>query len=112
MAKVRSGTSKVKPRPALTPEARENQLIAEAMDLAEEQILAGTASSQVISHFLKLGSTKAQIELEKLRSENELLRAKKEALDSTRHIEELYTEAMSAMKNYGVDSANGGSGDA
>lgn len=93
-------------RPALTPEAREGQLVALAVDLAEEQLRNGTASSQVITHYLKLGSTRAELEREKLRKENELLKAKTEAIQSARHIEELYADAISAMKRY---SGAGGS---
>ena len=65
MAKVRgSSNSSRERRPALTPEARENQLISLAVDLAEKQLQEGTASSQVITHYLKLGSTKEKIEKE------------------------------------------------
>lgn len=87
-------------RPALTPEARENQLISLAVDLAEKQLSEGTASSQVITHFLKLGSTKAQLEKAKLEHETELLRAKTESLESAKHMEELYRDAMEAFKGY------------
>ena len=87
-------------RPALTPEARENQLIALAIDRAEQQIRDGTASSQVITHFLKLGSTKERLEKEKLEKENELLSAKKEALQSQGEMKEMYEQALNAMKRY------------
>lgn len=87
-------------RPALTPEARENQMISLAVDLAEKQLQEGTASSQVITHFLKLGSTKQQLEKQKLEEENKLLRAKTENLQSMGRIEELYAEAINAMRNY------------
>lgn len=86
--------------PALTPEAREKQLIALAVDLAEKQILEGKASSQVICHYLKLGSTRQKLENDKLRQENELLKAKTEALESTKHSEELYKEALDAFRLY------------
>lgn len=90
--------------PALTPEARENQLIAEAIDLAERQILEGKASSAVICHYLKLGSTKAKLENEKLQEENKLLRAKTEALESQKNVEKLYKDAIEAMTEYrGID---------
>ena len=89
-----------KRRPAKTPEARENQMIALAVDLAEKQLSEGTASSQVITHFLKLGTTREQLEKEKLRRENLLLEKKAEALESTKVIEELYGEAIKAMKRY------------
>lgn len=85
----------------MTPEARENQLIAKAVDLAEQQIMNGTASSQVITHFLKLGSTTARLEKERLQKENELLCAKTEAIKSGQRIEELYNNALNAMRNYG-----------
>ena len=90
--------------PALTPEARENQLIAEAIDLAEKQITEGTASSAVICHYLKLGSTKAKLENEKLQEENKLLRAKTEAIESQKNVEQLYKDAIAAMSEYrGID---------
>lgn len=88
-------------RPALSPEARENQMISLAENLAEKMLLEGTASSQLITHYLKLGTTKAMLEKEKLEKENELLRAKTEALESSKRIEELYTNALNAMKRYG-----------
>ena len=100
MAKVKpSGTVK-KMRPALTPEARENQLIALAVDLVEQRLLDGTASSQETTHFLKLGSMKNRLEMEKLQEENKLLRAKTENLQSQKRVEELYTEALNAMRKY------------
>lgn len=90
-----------KSRPALTPEARENQLIALAVDLAEKQLIEGTASSQVICHYLKLGSTKEKIEKEILEKQKVLIDAKTESLQSSKRIEELYQNALNAMKNYG-----------
>lgn len=87
-------------RPALTPEARENQMISLAVDLAERQLEEGTASSQVITHFLKLGSSKERLEREKLEEENKLLRAKTENLQSQKRVEELYSEALTAMRRY------------
>ena len=87
-------------RPALTPEARENQLIALAVDLVEKRLREGTASSQETTHFLKLGSTKNKLEMEKLEEENKLLRAKTESLASMKKIEELYAEAMTAFRGY------------
>ena len=88
-------------RPALTPESRENQLISLAVDLAEKQLSDGSASSQVISHYLKLGSSKEQIEKEILEKKKELIVAKTETLQSAKRIEELYENALSAMRNYG-----------
>lgn len=90
----------VMPKPAPTPEARENQMIALATSLAEQQLLDGTASSQVITHYLKLGTMKEKLEREKLEEENKLLRAKTEALQSSKKVEELYLDALNAMKGY------------
>ena len=87
-------------RPALTPEARENQLIVLAVDLAEKQLIEGTASSQVITHYLKLGSTKERIEKEILEKQKDLIDAKTQYLQSTKRIEELYTNALNAMRKY------------
>ena len=87
-------------RPGLTPESREDQLVALAINLAEEQLLAGTASSQVISHFLKIGSTKERIEKEILKEQKDLIKAKTEALKSEKRVEELYAEALNAMRRY------------
>jgi hypothetical protein len=70
------------------------------MDLAEKQIRSGTASSQVITHFLKLGSTRERLEQQRLEHENELTRVKIEALESQKRVEELYTEALNAMRSY------------
>lgn len=95
-----------KKKPALTPEARENQMISYAVDLAEKQLIEGTASSQVITHYLKLGSLREKLEREKLEEENKLLRAKTEALQSAQHIEELYADAIKAMKSYSGYSGN------
>lgn len=86
--------------PATTLEAREKQLISLAVDLAEEQLINGTASSQVITHFLKLGSTRDRVEQENLKEKNKLLRAQTEALQSEKKVEELYEEALRAMKKY------------
>ena len=98
-AKV-SKTTRTMGRAALTPEARENQLISLAMDLAEQQLRDGTASSQVITEFLKRGSTKAQIEKELLEKQAELAAAKAESLKSMARWEELAEKAMSAMRRY------------
>lgn len=95
-------------RPAMTPDARENQMINLAVDLAEKQLEEGTASSQVITHFLKLGSSKERLEREKLEEENKLLRAKTENLQSQKRVEELYAEALAAMRRY---NGQGGSND-
>lgn len=86
--------------PATTPEARENQLISHAVDLAERQLLDGSASAQVISHYLKLGSSREKLEQERLEKENSLLDAKREAIASAQRVEELYTKALDAMRSY------------
>ena len=103
MAKVKPNSSKdiqKKMRPALTPEARENQLISLAVDLVEQRLIDGTASSQETTHFLKLGSMKNRLEMEKLEEENKLLKAKTESIQSQKRVEELYLEALNAMRNY------------
>lgn len=108
MAKVKITNMSDKPkkiRPALTPEARENQLIYLATDLAEQQLRDGTASSQVITHYLKLGSSKDRLEREILEKQKELVTAKTEAIQSAKRVEELYANAISAMRKY---SGNGG----
>lgn len=86
--------------PATTPEGRENQLISLAVELAETQILNGTASSQVISHYLKLGSSRERLEQERLAHENRLTEVKIEALASQKRVEELYGAALNAMRSY------------
>lgn len=87
-------------RPAKTVEARENQLVSMAVDLAEKQLRDGTASSQVITHYLKLGSTKEKLEREILETQRDLMVAKTEALQSHKKTEALFTEALSAMRQY------------
>jgi hypothetical protein len=96
----RSEPEKSRHRPATTPEGRENEVVSQAIDLAEQQIRDGTASSQVITHFLKLGSTREILEQERLRHENELTKVKIEALESQKRVEELYKEALDAMRSY------------
>jgi len=86
--------------PAQTPEDRENQLVSLAYDLAEKQIRAGTASSQVLTQFLKLGSSREKAEQEKIRNENALLATKKELMESQKAVEALYSEALEAMRAY------------
>lgn len=101
MKKVKdTGKPVRKIRPALTPEARENQLISLATDLVEQRLLDGTASSQETTYFLKQGSLKTKLEMEKLKEENALLKAKTENLQSQKRVEELYMEALNAMRNY------------
>lgn len=99
MANSRKSSRKPR-RPATTPEGRENQLISLAVDLAERQLVEGTASSQVITHFLKLASTREKLEQERLQRENLLLSAKVEQIASGKKIEELYEKALNAMRTY------------
>ncbi|GHU53532.1 hypothetical protein AGMMS49975_11830 [Clostridia bacterium] len=103
---VESADSSPKRRPALSMETREQQLISLAVDLAEKQLLDGTASAQVISHYLKMGSTKERIEKDILEKQKELITAKTQALQSARNVEELYANAINAIRNY---SGQGGS---
>lgn len=103
MAKVRGESTQPSPRrsrPAVTEEGREKQLIALAMDEAERQIREGTASSQIIAHFLKLGSIREQLERERLRQENELMAAKRQQIQDEKDMKVLYEEAIQAMKTY------------
>lgn len=91
--------------PATTVEGRENQLVSLAVDLAEQQLREGTASAQVISHYLKLGSTRERLEQERLEQENELLKARVDAMASAKKVEELYAQALDAMRSYaGLDT--------
>lgn len=91
---------RVEHRRATTLEGREQQLVALAVDLAEKQLREGTASAQVISHYLKHGSTREILEQEKLARENELLRARVEQLASGQRTEALYEDAIKAMRRY------------
>lgn len=100
MTKVKTSEPVKKIRPALTPEARENQMISLAVDLAEKQLQEGTASSQVITHYLKLGSMRERLEREKLEEENKLLRARTKAIEEGADIKELYENAIKAMQRY------------
>jgi hypothetical protein len=93
-------TKKIRRPPATTPEARENQMIALAFDLAEKQLIDGSASSQVITHYLKLATTREQIEKEKLELEKQLLKARTETIESAKRVEELYANALNAMRGY------------
>lgn len=90
----------IKQKPAITVEAREKQLVARAMDLAEKQLIEGTATSQVITHFLKLGTTLADLEKQKLENENLLLRTKADNLQAMKTSEETYKKALEAMMIY------------
>jgi hypothetical protein len=102
MASRRKDTTPPRKRrpPATTPEGRENQMVSLAVELAERQLSEGTASSQVLTHYLKLGSSRERLEQERLARENELLQAKAEAMESQKRVEELYETALNAMRSY------------
>ncbi len=103
MAKRNSAPNSYRQRPAIDPDNRENQLIALAMDVAEQKMRDGTASPQLLSHFLKLGSSRNRYEVRKLQREIDLLEAKKESLESAQRVEAMYAEAMAAFKSYSGD---------
>ena len=86
--------------PATTPEVREQQLTVLATDLAEQQLREGVASSAVIVHYLKLAGERNKLETEKLRNENEVLKAKAEALEAGKRSDAKYEEALRAMREY------------
>ena len=102
---VESQPSTPQIRPASSPEARENQMISLAIDLAEQQLRDGTASSQVITHYLKLGSTKEREEIKYLKKQIELMSAKTEAIKSGQRSEEVFEKALAAMKEYKGDTS-------
>lgn len=92
--------------PAITPEGREDQMIAYATQLAEQQLRDGTASSQVITHYLKLGSMREKYEKQKLLEEIKLLTAKTEAIKAEKDRDILYAQAIEAMRRYSPHSAD------
>lgn len=103
MAKVKAPTSQTSTRGsrrAITPEARENQMISLAMDLVEQRLRDGTASSQETTHFLKLATAKYKYELKEVEQRVELSKAKTETLQSAKRVEELYMNAIKAFRNY------------
>lgn len=91
-------------RPATTPEGRERELTALAYDLAERQFRDGSASSQVTTHFLKMGSTRELLEQQRLAHENELTRVKIEAMERAEKTEQLLEDALRAFKSYSGDA--------
>lgn len=103
MAKVKaasSSESKRQIRPAITPEAREQQLISLAVDLVEKRLLEGTASSQETTHFLKLATTKYKYETQILEKQRDLVVAKTEVMQSQKRSEELFEKAVKAFRGY------------
>ena len=100
MANATKGDKRRRLPPAKTPEARENQLISLAMDIAEERMLDGTASNTLICHYLKLGSTKERLEKEMMEKQMRNLDAKTESIEGFKRIESLYSDAIEAMRRY------------
>ena len=90
--------------PAPTPEAEEQRLISLATKLAAQQLEDGTASSQVITHYLKLGTNRERLEREKLERENELLKAKAESIKSGPKMDEYYIKVVNVMRGYRGES--------
>jgi hypothetical protein len=91
-------------KPATTPEAREQQLVSLAVNLAEKQLLDGTAAPSVINHFLKIASTRETIEREMLEKQSKLIEAKAQSISKDREAEDLAKAAIEAMKNYNSGS--------
>lgn len=100
MAKRRSKVETPKGSPATTPKDREDELIKLAVDLAEQQLRDGTASTQVIVHYLKLGSTRGMLENEMLENKTKLVKAQTDSVQSSKKVEELYKNALDAMRLY------------
>jgi len=100
MARGNSSNGRRRRAPARTLEAREQELTNVAYDLAERQLEEGTASSQVITHFLKMGSTRELVEQERMRGEIELQKVKAEQLEGQKRIEQMYGDALEAMRSY------------
>lgn len=104
MAKVKKleeTAPKSKVRPPITAEGHEKYMIRLAEDLAEKQLKDGTASAMVMCHYLKLGTTRAEAEAERLKNENLLLEAKTRNLNEDKHTKEFYQEVINAIKKYG-----------
>ena len=98
--KITAETPETAMRPPIIPANRVQQIGNAALNLAEKQILEGTASSQVITYFLKAISEKERLENERLVEENKKLRAQTEAIEAAKKSEELFAEAMRAFKGY------------
>ena len=103
MPRVKDSADEPEPirrRRGSTPEARENQLVNLAVDLAERQLADGTASAQVITHYLKAGSTREFLERRKMELDMELIQAKRDLMQSNARMEDMLNEAFEAMKRY------------
>lgn len=97
---AKANVEKTKNTPALSPGAKENELCALAVSMAEQQLRDGTATSQVLTHFLRLATERESLEKARLIEENKLLKAKTAALESAQSSERLALEAIEAMKRY------------
>lgn len=106
MVRKKTGSEKPKGPPATNPKDREDEMINLAIGLAEKQLREGTASTQVIVHYLKLGSTRGMLENEMLESKTKLVKAQTESVESSQRVEELYKNALDAMQIYGGGVAN------
>lgn len=95
-----TGEEQTPHRKATTPEARENQLVSLAINLAEKQLREGTASAQVLTHYLKAGSSREYLEKQRIAMDVELMQAKREVMESNVRMEELYERAIRAMQGY------------
>lgn len=105
MAKKKSSTELKTGRPATNPKDREDEMINLAINLAEQQLRDGTASTQVIVHYLKLGSTRGMLENEMLENKTKMVKAQTESIKSSKNVEELYKNALDAMQRYGGGGA-------
>ena len=101
MAKKKTESEKPRGRPATSPKDREDEMINLAIGLAEQQLRDGTASTAVIVHYLKLGSTRGMLENDMLEEKRKLLKAQTDSVESSKRVEELYKKALSAMQIYG-----------
>ena len=102
MAKKKSEDEKLRPAPSEDPKSREMQLVNQAMNLAEKQLMDGTAAPSVINHFLKIGSTREHIEREILEKQAKLIEAKATTIANDREAESVAKAAIEAMRNYGA----------
>lgn len=102
MAKKKSEVEKLRPAPSSDPKSREQQLVNQAMNLAEKQLLDGTAAPSVINHFLKIGSTREFIERDILEKQAQLIEAKASTIAKDREAGEVAKAAIEAMRNYGA----------
>lgn len=100
MTKSKSDDKDLRGRPATNPKDREDEMINLAVDLAEQQLRDGTASTTVLVHYLKLGSTRGMLEQEMLENKTQMIKAQTESIKSSKRMEDLYNNALSAMRLY------------